>query len=75
MSSGSKGLRDQEDTPSFGPNLRCFHAIGFLGSLALDDVLMNILGNNVSRISDDGKPFKVSTTTPMTRVSVHVPKP
>jgi hypothetical protein len=36
---------------------------------------MNILGDNVSNVFDDGNPFKVSTTTPMIRVNVRVPEP
>jgi hypothetical protein len=40
---GSRRIMNQEDTPSYGPSLGYFYAIGFLGPLALDDVLMNIL--------------------------------
>jgi hypothetical protein len=59
---GSRRLRDQEDT-IFWLRPKIFCGVGFLGPLALDDVLMDIPRNNVLGVSDDGNPFKVSSTT------------
>jgi len=56
---GSGGIKDQENTPFFGLDPRYFYGAGFSRPLAPNDVLMDILGNNVLGVFDDGNPFKV----------------
>lgn len=54
---------------------RIFCGVKFLGPLTLDDGILKILGDHVSKVVGDGNLIKVSITTLMTRENAYLPEP
>jgi len=58
---GLGGIQDHEDTKYFGSNPRFFCGASFLGPLALDNVMMDILGDHILGLANDGNLVRFST--------------